>query len=297
MNNPTHAFLVEGSGNEHILKQMMSLFSTQEFHFIVHWDRKSANQPDFSKFSNVTIIPSMSVFWGTDTQVLTEKKLFQTALNMFPDVKWVHLISESDVPLMSPSYFLNYFNYKMNSDVEFDGEANAYRDRIKYWMPIRKLNFKNSYMGLLLHRSVKAFNMILKVNRLKKIKFPIYKGSNWVSLTNADLKKVVGFKNFEMFLHSSLADEVYVQTILGNDHLLKRESEKLVDNRYLLLGHRYIDWIRGEPYQFQDNDIAELMNLINGTYSFARKVKSNDVAKKLIEKLAELEYSNNCIKG
>lgn len=281
--NAKHVFLVEGYGDSSILRLVIDRFNQPEFFFLIHWDRKS-ERPDFSKYQHVKFIDSISVFWGTDSQVLAEKMLFEAALKEQPSLQWIHLISESDVPMMSPDYFIDFFSKMEHSDIEFDGEPDDYADRVRYYMPIKKLSFKSNIIGLTIHRAVKCANKILRINRLKKVNMPIYKGSNWVSLNRSDLLKVVNFKNIRMFLNSSLADEVYVQTILGSECLSSAyDGQSNDDTRYKTRNSRFIDWNRGNPYQFMDDDYIELQQLKNGKYSFVRKIKSVNLAQRLLE--------------
>ncbi|WP_270322286.1 beta-1,6-N-acetylglucosaminyltransferase [Weissella confusa] len=280
-----HVFMVEGSGDGKVLQHTLRHFYDDMFHFVIHWDLKS-ELPDFSTYKNVTLIPRQRVYWGTDSQVLVENQLFKAAKDRCGQAKWYHLISESDVPLMSPTYFDDFYNQKTVSDVEFDGHKDKYKSRIQYYMPIRHLKIRDSKVGLFMHRAVKAANMACKVDRLKKLGKPVYKGSNWVSLTATDLDKVLSFNGFHHFLTSSLADEVYVQTILGDSQLDQvNPNREVMDDRYLALSSRYVDWKRGNPYQFNEADVSELVGLKNSRYTFARKVKSEAVARAVVAEL------------
>lgn len=285
MRDVKHVFMVEGSGDGRVLQHTLRHFCDGMFHFVIHWDLKS-DLPDFSAYKNVTLIPRQRVYWGIDSQVLVENQLFRAARNRCREAKWYHLISESDVPLMSPDYFDEFYNQKLVSDIEFDGHKDKYKSRIQFYMPIRRLKIRNSKVGLFTHRAVKAVNMLCKIDRLKKLGKPVYKGSNWVSLTKADMEKVLSFNDFGHFLNSSLADEVYVQTILGDSHLdIVNPKREVTDERYLALSSRYVDWKRGNPYQFNESDVAELIGLKNSTYTFARKVKSEGIARSVIAEL------------
>ena len=77
-------------------------------------------------------------------------------------------------------------------------------------------------------------------------------------------------------MYSFLANELYIQTILGN-------FEDSIDNKD---GNcRYIDWDRGRPYVFTEKDAKELSNLINAKYSFARKVNNANIPRKIFQDL------------
>lgn len=70
----------------------------------------------------------------------------------------------------------------------------------------------------------------------------------------------------DIFAHSFLSDETYLQTILG-DYRPKHLKD---DNE---MAARYIDWQRGAPYVFTKKDVSELKSVINTRYAFTRKVK------------------------
>ena len=44
----------------------------------------------------------------------------------------------------------------------------------------------------------------------------------------------------------------------------------------------YIDWHRGGPYVFTEEDIPELKQLVNTDYAFARKVKEPSIVDKVM---------------
>lgn len=295
VSDATHVILVEGSGDEdRIVKLMMNHFLSNKFYFIVHWDAKYV-QPDFSKFKNVAVIPSEKTYWGTSTQIDVERRLFDAALRNCPNFEWVHLVSESDVPMLSAENFLEFFKKMRHSDVEFDGGPDIHRVRLDYFMPIKKLSIRDTFWGLQVHRTLKVLNKIFRINRISDDSFKVYKGSNWVSLKKIDLIKVISFRNQNMFNHTSLADEVYVQSILGENFLFDTGiSFKELGADFKLENHRFIDWERGNPYVFTCRDSDELLQNVNKDYSFARKIKSYELAKLVVE---STNYLNNEMGG
>lgn len=279
-----HVFLVEGSKQSDVLECVVKYYNDPDFYFIIHWDKKY-KQPIFVSEKHVEVISEHRVFWGTDTQILVEKLLFKKGLENFPNAEWFHLISESDVPLMTKKFFKEFFEEKSESDVEYVGDEKEYTSRIKYFMPIRYLSFKNDFFGLNFHRTMKVLNKIFRVDRLRGYDISVYKGSNWVSLTRRDTETVVNSKLDRLFLHSSLADELYVQTILGVDEqrlALKSPTQKF---------SRLIDWNRGGPYTFQESNADELIEYINGSYSFVRKIYSKKLAKRILYELMSIDNS------
>lgn len=82
-----------------------------------------------------------------------------------------------------------------------------------------------------------------------------------------------------------MCDEMFLQTIVYNSSF----KDKLYDKDYddsCLGNQRYIDWKRGTPYTFRNEDFEEL---INSNCLFARKFNEK-IDCKIIDRL--LEYVN-----
>lgn len=65
-------------------------------------------------------------------------------------------------------------------------------------------------------------------------------------------------------------DEVFMQTTLA-DKLFDRSQGNA----------RYIDWTRGTPYTFTENDVNELISAKNTRYAFFRKAANVKVLEKI----------------
>ncbi len=102
---------------------------------------------------------------------------------------------------------------------------------------------------------------LLHVNRIKNKEIILKKGTNWFSITN-DLAHFVIRKEKEiqeMYRYGWCVDEVFLQTLAYNSKF----RNKIVDDSL-----RYIDWIRGFPYTFHEEDFNEI---ISSNKLFARK--------------------------
>ena len=121
---------------------------------------------------------------------------------------------------------------------------------------------------------------VLNVNRLDKLGIKkVGKGSQWFSITHEFALYILKEENLieNMIKYSDCADEIFLQTLF-----LKKYNIKDF-NQYSNL--RYIDWNRGKPYTFKEEDYNQIMH---GKYMFARKFDEkvdNEIILKIYNKL------------
>ena len=271
-----HAIMVIGHGNNcEILQETINNFDSDSIDFFVHWDKKFPQPTLFAKNSQIMMIENpLNVQWGTDSQIEVEKLLFKVVRKADREYDYVHLISASDMPLMTKDYFIKYFKDDLYLGFTKNIDLKMYR-RVSWWYP-NNINYK-SYMGSILHAASMLINMIFKVDRLSNYsEVVVEKGCNWFSMKASYLDIVLDYDNYDIFKHTFCADEFYVQTIL-HDYKPKVLFD---DNK---MAARYIDWDRGKPYVFKDTDedIQELKRLVNTKYAFARKIESVEVVRKV----------------
>lgn len=133
---------------------------------------------------------------------------------------------------------------------------------------------KNKFLKGLEYISILAQRK-LKVNRIAKLNVPVYYGSNWFSITHDCAKYVIEQEDCIEKLfgkHTRCADELFLQTVVMNSNLKSRVAG------YNL---RHIDFNRGRPYTWHEEDLSELLNSKD---LFARKF-NEDVEGIIIEKL------------
>lgn len=269
-----HAIMVEGSNDSSILQQTINILDSSKIDFFIHWDKKFSKPKLNAVKSEIKFIDPISVSWGSDSQIKVELLLINAVLKQVKQYDYLHLISESDIPLMSKDYFINFFA-KSNSRNYVGYQSKDDKkilERINWYYPFGKFNLRSSW-GRYYVKFLKLINKTFKINR-NCHNLNIYKGPNWFSITSNSAKEIVTFKYLKMFNHTYLADEILVQTILGNRHP-DNVDLKGDDN---LLAARYIDWERGKPYSFTDDDYSELISHVNANYAFARKIKSRSLA-------------------
>ena len=103
-----HAILVEGHGeNANVLQGTINVLDDDDIDFWIHWDKKNKEPILTSKKSKIKFIKQRTNMWGSDSQILVEKQLLEAVSGLNYD--YVHLISSSDIPLMSRDHFKSFF--------------------------------------------------------------------------------------------------------------------------------------------------------------------------------------------
>lgn len=277
-----HAIMVMGYGDYRNLQETINLFDDYDIDFIVHWDKKYPLPNLYSYKSKIIFLKNrIKINWGSDTQTIAEKLLMQKVVEMGV-YDYVHLISSSDIPMMTLNYFKTYFK----KDTYYIGfidylEKRIYNQYNEYY-PIRHIKVKNRFSIIVL---IHYINKLFKVNRLKGIH--VEKGCNWFSMDIKYVKEVLNFNKFYIFMNTSTGDEFYIQTILQRlkPKNLNRKYNYYSDEYRMTMTSkmalRYIDWFRGKPYIFKECDILELKSKINTQYAFARKINDPSIIPKI----------------
>lgn len=234
---------------------------------------------------------------GGDSQIKVELNLLEAATKSYHS--YYHLISGVDFPLKSQDYIHQYFADNQGSEfIRFDDNFirnKEFIDRIRYYYFFQNIIGRNSgKVPALFYRLQNCFLFFQKqlhLDRTKKYSFGIYKGTNWFSITHK--MAIYLLQNIHIIdklcNHSFCADEIFLQTIA----MMSPYKNKIVNDSL-----RYIDWNRGNPYTFCDEDFQELkktdriyarkfdekisMMLVNKIYD---NIKSDYSNKKDIENL------------
>lgn len=263
-----HAFLIIAHNEPALFKQLIACLDHSDIDIFVHIDRKS----DITQFNGVKTIHSsiyfiddrLDVRWGEYSQILTELKLFETA-SKHNQYSYYHLLSGIDLPIKPMAQILKWFEDNMG--YEFLGARPAdkkYHKRMqrRYFFITRKRNLATTL--------ILAFEKLfcLKWNR----KTEVWMGNNWGSFTHGFVEQLLKHKDWiaRHFKYSFCGDELYKPTLMRHLGIENRDRGSV----------RLIDWQRGEPYIFRNEDFDELMA---SDKLFARKFSSEDT--ELIERL------------
>ncbi|WP_349531152.1 beta-1,6-N-acetylglucosaminyltransferase [Leuconostoc mesenteroides] len=270
--------MVIGHGEDtSIIQETINILDDEDIDFFIHWDKRNTRPSLFSRYSTICLIDSKKVFWGTDSQIMAELHLMESVNESNITYDYVHLISSVDMPLMTSDYFKEYFTRDAYIGFVENIEPESLL-RVKYYYPLRNVKLRNPYVFRILTSFFRNINKLFGINRIKKSGLEYERGSNWFSIKTALLPEIIESKNLKYFYHSYLADEMFVQTILSRFKFEEKNKFSLGDSAMAL---RYIDWNRGAPYLFNENDIPELKVNINKQYAFARKISDATIIKRV----------------
>lgn len=294
-----HAFLIIAHNNWWQLKKLIECLDSDTHDIFVHIDKKSE---DFdSKYflgivtkSNLKFYQEYEVYWGGFSQVQVELFLLTKAFSKHYD--YYHIMSGADLPLKSNHKIDNFFEEHRGKEfILYDDKALKENPEIsrraKYYHFLQnyrrkyKQKWKNIFFTLC-ERGLLAIQIVLQINRVRKLDWTIKYGSNWVSITD-DLVDVL-LKNKEKITYTfsctNCADELFIQTVAYNCGFKERIYQPELNQAANL---RYIDWDRGKngnPYTFRSDDKDRLISkqTWENKNLFARKF-SETVDKEIID--------------
>lgn len=263
-----------------MLNKIVQTLDDERNDLYIHIDKKAkyVDLDEISsrvKYSKVIFLPRKKIYWGTYSIVDCELRMLKAAVH--ESYAYYHLISGVDLPLKSQDDLHAVFENENSEFVEYhsSGEyGDVFEDKVRYSYPLLKYVGKGIVRG-------KGFrkDIIRKLNYLqwkytdrqqkrgidRTKKFPditIYKGSQWFSITDEFARYLLTKEKLirKMFRWSNGPDEFFVPTILLNSEFR---------NRVKNYAFRQIDWTRGKPYSYTNDDFGEL---ISCGALFARKV-------------------------
>lgn len=290
-----HAFLVMAHSSIEDLIACCKSIDAKNHDIFLHIDKKWKN---FSKQSILSVIQHSnvcflenrySVRWGGGTQIQTELALLKESLK--GEYQYYHFMSGVDMVIQPSDEFDLFFEDKENEFISFCGQDwnDQAKNRLKYYYIEAG---RNKVLKLINKISI-CIQQFFKVNRLKKLtEYVIVGGSNWCSITNEFAKYIISNEVWinDTFHHSFCCDELFIHMLAYNSHFKDKiyllNIKEKNDNHDLDLykaNMRYIDWNRGTPYTFTNDDYDDLLK---SPYMFARKFKlteDNTISLKILE--------------
>lgn len=299
-----HAFLIIAHNNWWQLKQLIQLLDAENHDIYIHIDKKSKSFDEKFLFnitskSKLYFFQEYEVFWGGFSQVQVELFLFEKSCSQEYD--YYHLISGVDLPLKNNKEIDTFFERHKGKEFILYDEAKLKNDpeisrRAKYYHYLQNYRrryaqkWKNEFFTFWERVSL-LLQIILHINRVKKLDWTIKYGSNWVSVTNDLVIELLKQKEkiTKVFSCTNCADELFVQTVAYNcgfkDKIYHPEDG-------MTANARFIDWTRGKngnPYTFRNQDYRSLQANKN---LFARKF-SESIDKEIIQRIcAEIQEEN-----
>ena len=296
-----HAYMIIAHNEEKILVKLLKLLDNVNNDIYIHIDNKSKELEEEKlkrciKFSNVYFTKKLDVRWGDVSLTACELILLETATSN-NKYDYYHLISGVDLPIKSQKEIHDFF--EKNKGYEFihfskkEYITNHIYERVKFYHFFIK-GFKSkikfySYFCEKTHNLLLKFQKVLKINRISKKQKVAY-GSQWFSITDALARYVIENKKriLKRYKWTLCSDEMFLQTLVFESKFYKYIYKKSNFNSNL----RYIDFERGNPYTFCDENFDEIMD--SGCF-FVRKLSTKNISQeklvnKIYKKLKKVEY-------
>lgn len=271
-NSDRHAYMIMAHGDLAGLDKLLSVLDDANNDIYVHIDLKCK---DFNsdKFihhihnARIWFVDRVKVNWAGYSLIKAELILLKEATKEYH--QYYHMMSGVDFPLKTQVEIRQFFSANNGKEfIRFDENANQsgdFLDRVRYcyfFQDVIGRNEEKIYRRLMqIQRFLVALQKRLKFDRTRNSKYVMYKGTNWFSITHNMAEFVLQNEKYikKYFRFGLGADEVFLQTLA----IASPWKENIVNDCL-----RYIDWKRGNPYVFTDNDYDELMENEN---LFARK--------------------------
>jgi len=274
MNQTKHAFLIIAHNQWEHLKKLVTLLDHPRVDIYLHIDKKSKfPTPDpispLVKKGKLFFVPRLSVNWGGRSQIRCEFSLIRAATP--GEYAYYHLISGVDLPLKPIDEILSFFDENQGKEfIHVDSptlKPELYA-RFSLYYPFQERARRYPFLSKIQWVLV-ALQRRLGVNRVRNPKEPFAKGANWFSCTHPFLKGLLleEKKMMKQFRFSHCCDEIFLQSYLVRSPFVENLYDPSFSDHprsYM----RHIDWTRGEPYTFRDEDLEELLA---SPYLFARK--------------------------
>lgn len=279
-----HAYLIMAHKNKEQLIILLKLLDYSENDIFIHIDKKAneemknINYQRYCKFSKVYCKSEINIKWGDVSQIQTEILLLKMA-RKYNKYSYYHLISGMDLPLKSQQQIHKFFDINEGKEfINYSGKDKTagmlIEDRVKYyWLTKYYDSLPSKKSRAIMHRIDKlqvVVQKLMNIDRLKKKNIKkIYHGAQWFSITDSLAMELINCEKeiLEIFKYSYCSDEIFIQTYIKNNNWFKRLYSPKLDNGFKSI-ERNIDWNRGGPYTWKENDFDEL---IKSNYLFARK--------------------------
>lgn len=273
-----HAYLIIAHQEVEILKVLLTLLDDKRNDVFLHIDKKS--EALFEAMKSIKLERAgfyllqkrIDVRWGDISQIKVELLLLKTALNQ-GHYSYLHLLSGVDLPIKSQDYIHDFFT--RHAGFEFVGFAhkktddeNA-REKAGYIYLFTRYIKDDNKLRRFITKCIKYgyIRCQKSVHYKRHCSVRFKKGSNWFSITERFACFLLSKEKYilSMFKYTLCPDEIFIQTLLWNSSVQFPVYDK---NDEFKGSVRLIDWKRGDPYTWGEQD-KEILN--SSDKLFARK--------------------------
>ena len=280
------AYLILAHGSLGLLKELLKALDAPDNDIYVHIDKKAGNVDiypfmEIVKQSKLCFLQNrVNVKWGHISIVEATLNLFAEAIKN--DYDYLHLLSGVDFPIKSHSYVQKFFQEHRGKEFVGFSKALTCEDakRRSEWRPFSGKTACRKYsIAYMTNRLIVFLQRRLHLYTSSPI-CSLRLGAAWFSITMQLAEELVIHRKsiIRRFKYVRLPDEMFLQTYLYEHDYMERVYS--INDEFESCC-RYIDWNRGRPYVWQDEDFEEL---VNSEYLWARKFSEENL--KLIRKIA-----------
>ncbi len=261
-----HAFLILFHDKLPLAEKLVSCLDHERSVFVLHCDKKrrlsDAERTSLAaaaKKGRVVFAPSVPVNWGGYSQIRAELAVFRAALGTGEDFCHLHLLSGSDLPLKPVGEILAFFDSNEGKEfVRFEDLTPEVRERFSFFHPFQE-RLRRSAIARFAEKCAIHIQKKSGRDRVKNDPRPFGFGSNWVSITPGFAQELLSREKEirRLFSRTQCCDEVFVQTlILGTP--FEKALYRPASYRGAESNVRLVDWERGDPYVFREEDLPSL---------------------------------------
>ena len=221
------------------------------------------------KKSALHFVENVREQWGGYSQIQSELILFQAAWEH--GYEYYHLISGVDLPIKTQDEIHEFFREHYGKEFIYFcpktfWEESRYKYEQYYWLQEKIGREGHGFLRFVEKVSLFLQRRIGIKRHMESMEYCL--GANWVSITHELVGFILENKEliYKMFHATLCADEFFIQTLVWNSDKYRKKVFSLEDDYFASL--RLIDWKRGNPYVWRENDYEELMQ---APHLFARK--------------------------
>lgn len=281
------AYLIMAHDNEEQLRMLIDVLDHPENDIYLHVDKKSGlKDAKFTvKKAKIHLHDRFSVYWGDISQTKCQMFLLKEAVKEHHD--YYHLLSGHDLPIKTHDQIKAFFEKNNGKQfIHFESDGYCTKEAGRYYHMLNTL-ISRCRIGVLKKILMKPEDLFVAIQRGLGIQRKLYCGSNWFSITH-DLAEELCLSSDRILrkVRWSICSDEYVlqtfyKTMAGKKYELFAETKAPGDYKGTA---REIDWDRGTPYVWRDEDFDHLMN---SDRMFARKfdMKTDD---RIIKRICEI---------
>lgn len=292
-----HAYIILAHGEFELLSILLTTIDDYRNDIYIHIDAKSKGYDIESlkksvKHARIDICSEIKVNWGGYSIAQAYMLLFEKATSTYHS--YYHVISGADLPLMTQNRIHDILATPEYEYIHFtaDPMPTEFLERVDYYHFFQEY-VKYKHVGVFFKVLEKISILIQKLLGVHRYdgSFTLQKGCNWVSLTHDCVNYILSQKSFieKIFKYSYIADEMFIQTVIVNSPFMDRVWKKSYSDD-MKDALRFIDWNRGLPYTFTNEDYNELLE---SNCLFARKFSLNK-DREIVERIAKHAIGDTC---